>query len=152
MRATSSRARERLGDVVVGADLQPDDLVDLAVLGGQHDDRHVGALPQLPAHLDAGQPRQHQVEQHEVGAVAVELGRAPSGPVAADGDLEALLAQHVGRAASEKDSSSSTTRMRVTGLPRLARVGRQSGRRVIGAGRAAGSGERAAGASAGSTR
>ena len=31
----------RLGDVVVGADLEPDDGVDLGALGGDHDDRHV---------------------------------------------------------------------------------------------------------------
>src|SRR4051812_18246100 len=33
--------RERLGDVVVGPHLQAEDLVDLVVLGGEHDDRHL---------------------------------------------------------------------------------------------------------------
>jgi hypothetical protein len=32
--------REGLGDVVVGADLEADHLVDLGVLGGEQDDRH----------------------------------------------------------------------------------------------------------------
>jgi hypothetical protein len=33
----------RLGDVVVGSDLEPDDGVDLAALRGHHDDRHLAA-------------------------------------------------------------------------------------------------------------
>ena len=33
----------RLGDVVVGADLEPDDRVDLGALGGDHDDRDMRA-------------------------------------------------------------------------------------------------------------
>ena len=86
--------RVRLGDVVVGADLQPDDLVDLAVLGGQHDDRHGAALAQLPAHVDAGQAGQHEVEQDEVGAVLVELGQCV-GPGLGDGDLVALATEQV---------------------------------------------------------
>ena len=85
---------ERLGHVVVRAELQADDLVDLAVLGGQHDHRDVGALAQRPADLAAGQAGQHEVEQDQVGAGAVEgLDRVRAGR--ADRDLEALLAQHV---------------------------------------------------------
>ena len=62
----------RLGDVVVGTDLEADDRVDLGALGGHHDDRHLAALAELPAHVDAADPRQHHVEQHEVGLDDVE--------------------------------------------------------------------------------
>ena len=63
---------ERLGDVVVGAELEADDLVDLGVLGREHDDRHAGLGPEDPADLDARQLGQHQVEQDEVGALGPE--------------------------------------------------------------------------------
>ena len=62
----------RLGDVVVGADLEPDDGVDLAALGRDHDDRHRRPAAELAAHVDAGHLRQHHVEQHEVRADGVE--------------------------------------------------------------------------------
>ena len=63
---------ERLGHVVVGAELEADDLVHLGVLGREHDDRHAGLGPDDPADLDAGQLRQHQVEQDEVGPLGPE--------------------------------------------------------------------------------
>ena len=57
---------ERLDDVVVGAELQPDDPVDLFGARGHHDDRHVGARPQLAAHVEAVAVGQAEVEQHHV--------------------------------------------------------------------------------------
>ena len=93
--------RERLGDVVIGAEFQADDLVDLAVLGGQHDHRNVGPLAQRPADLAARQTGKHQVQQHEIGAVPVEsLDRVRPGR--ADRYLEALPAQHVGQGIAER--------------------------------------------------
>ena len=56
---------ERLRQVVVGADLEPDDLVDVLVARGQHQDRHVGALAQPLADLDPVDVRQHQVEHDQ---------------------------------------------------------------------------------------
>src|SRR5690606_6953987 len=91
---------EGLGDVVVGPYLQADHLVDLAVLGGHHDHGDVGAAAQLAAHLGARQPGQHQVEEDEVGAVALELVESV-GPGGRDGDLEALLAEHVRQGVGE---------------------------------------------------
>ena len=77
----SSRRRERLGDVIVGAELEADDLVDLGVLGGEHDDRHRGLGPEDPADLDARQLGEHEVEEDEVGPLGPELRerRAPVG-------------------------------------------------------------------------
>jgi hypothetical protein len=58
--------RERLGDVVVGAKLEPDDLVNLGVLGRDHDDRHAAALAKCATEIEAAHPRQHQVEEDQV--------------------------------------------------------------------------------------
>ena len=73
---------ERLDDVVVCAELQADDPVDLLALGGDDDDRHVGAGAQQPADLgpvDVGEP---EVEQHEIGKRGGE--RRSAGRDAAD--------------------------------------------------------------------
>ena len=86
---------ERLGDVVVSTELQPDDLVDLGVTRGDHDDAHRTALPQLTAHLGARDAGHHEVQQHDVGTVVVELGQAGSS-VLGLGNLEPLLAEHEG--------------------------------------------------------
>ena len=61
----------------------------------------VGPRAQRAADLGARQARQHQVEQHEVGTAPVELleGRRSG---LGEGDLEALLAQHVGQRVAER--------------------------------------------------
>ena len=61
----------------------------LTMITGTLDD-----LPDLPAYLGARKPGQHQVEQHDVGAVALELLER-CWPGRGQGDVEALLAQHV---------------------------------------------------------
>src|SRR5438445_374749 len=58
--------REGLRDVVVGAQLEPDDLVDLGVLGRDDDDRHAAALAKRAAEVEAAHARQHQVEEDEI--------------------------------------------------------------------------------------
>ena len=63
---------ERLRDVVVGAELQPDDLVDLGVARREHHDRHARLGTDLARHLEAGQLGEHQVEEHEVRLVGLE--------------------------------------------------------------------------------
>ena len=55
-----------LGDVVVGAGLQPDDEVVGVGLGRYDDDRHDALGPHQPAHVEAGHVGKAQVEQHEV--------------------------------------------------------------------------------------
>ncbi len=60
--------RERLGHVVVGADLQPDDAVDLIGPRGQHQDRQLAPLAPQRAHdLEAVDHRQAEVEDQQVG-------------------------------------------------------------------------------------
>jgi hypothetical protein len=66
---------DRLGHVVVGAELERLDHVLVAVLGGDHDDRQVderAGLAHLAQRLDAAHPRHHHVEQHGVDAVRVD--------------------------------------------------------------------------------
>ena len=69
---------ERLGQVVVRAELEADDLVDLVVAGGQDEDRRLRAGGAQPAQdleaVDAGQP---DVEHDEVGRLAWSRTRGP---------------------------------------------------------------------------
>src|SRR5579884_1283200 len=65
---------ERLRQVVEGADLEPDDLVDVLVAGGQHQDREVGRLPNPLADLDAVDVGEHQVEHDERRLLDRDLG------------------------------------------------------------------------------
>src|SRR3712207_6302689 len=51
--ASELERRERLRDVVVGAELEAVHLVRLLGLGGQHDDRDRALLPQLTAYVEA---------------------------------------------------------------------------------------------------
>ena len=70
-RATSSRGRERLDDVVVGAELQADDPVGLLALRGQQDHRAaaVAAARRRRMTSNPSMPGQHDVEHHQVGAL-----------------------------------------------------------------------------------
>ena len=71
---------ERLGQVVVGAELEADDLVDLVVARRQDQDRHLGAGGADAAqHLEAVDAGQADVEDHEVRGLGVAISR-PSSP------------------------------------------------------------------------
>ncbi len=61
---------EGLDHVVVGAELEADDLVHLGAARGQHHDRHVGAAAQLAADVAAVAVGQGQVEHHQVRFLA----------------------------------------------------------------------------------
>src|SRR5205807_8347636 len=70
--------RERLGEIVVGAQLEADDAIDLVGLGGEHDDRkrrggRIGAYP--PAHLETVDAGQHQVEHDQIGQPLAQAGQ-----------------------------------------------------------------------------
>ncbi len=83
--------RERLGDVVVGADLEADDLVHLGVLGGQEDDRNRAAGAHVAADVEAGLAGHHDVEDQEVEVdLALKL-RVGVVAVLGHRDLEAFL-------------------------------------------------------------
>ena len=57
---------EWLDDVVVGAALQSDDSIGVGFPGGEHDDWYVRLSTQDPAHLNAIETRQHQIEDDQV--------------------------------------------------------------------------------------
>ena len=82
---------ERLGQVVVGAELEADDLVDLVVAGGQDEHRRLRARGAQPSqHLEAVDAGQAHVEHDEVRRLAGrELEALLAG--AGDDDLVALL-------------------------------------------------------------
>ena len=86
---------ERLGQVVVGAELEADDLVDLVVARRQDQDRHLGAgRAQAAEDLEAVDAGQADVEDDEVGRlVRRDLEALLAG--AGDGDLVALLLEGV---------------------------------------------------------
>src|SRR5438477_34413 len=53
---------ERLRHVIVGAELEAEDAVDLAVARGQHDDRDLAGRAQTAADLEAVHSGEHHVE------------------------------------------------------------------------------------------
>lgn len=63
----------RLGHVVVRAELQAEQYVVLRGAGGQHENGNVIVLPQHPAHPEAVDHREHQVQDDEVRTVAPSL-------------------------------------------------------------------------------
>ena len=65
---------ERLDEVVIGAHLEPDHLVDLVRARGEEEDRRARLAPQLAEHLEAVDPGQPDVEHHEVGRRVGEVG------------------------------------------------------------------------------
>jgi hypothetical protein len=86
---------ERLGHVVVGAEQEPGDAVDLVAPGGEEDDRHVQAvLADRPADLRAADPREVDVEHREVDLAAKREGDRRRA-VAGRADVEARRRQLV---------------------------------------------------------
>jgi hypothetical protein len=84
---------ERLGHVVVGAQLEAENPVGLLLPGRDDDDRHPPAtLAQRPGHLEPVHPGQHEVEQDQPGALGVHGGQ-PGGPVGPPHDPEAVALQ-----------------------------------------------------------
>jgi len=92
----------RLRQVVVGAQLEPDHLVDLVVAGRQDEDRRLRARgTEPPQDLKPVDPRQADVEDDEVrGLVRREVEALLAAP--GDGDLVALLLERVLDAARDR--------------------------------------------------
>src|ERR1700730_313272 len=54
---------KRLGDVVIGAELKPDDLIHFLTASGEHDDRNRRPLGlELLAHIEPAHARHHHIE------------------------------------------------------------------------------------------
>ena len=82
--------REGLFDVVVRAQSQTANLVDVLPAGGDHQDGDVGTLPELAADGKAVHPWKHQVQQDQVECPAAATGKA-GGPIC--GDLHLIAVQ-----------------------------------------------------------
>jgi hypothetical protein len=61
------RKAQRLGDVVVGAELEALDAVDLLAARGEHDHRNGRAGTQPAADVDPIHPGKHQIEYNDIG-------------------------------------------------------------------------------------
>ncbi len=86
--------RERLGHVVVAADLEPDDLVELLVARRQEHDRHLGPRADTAAHLEAVELGHRHVEhdERERPALLEDLERR----LAVGGDVDRVSLAHEG--------------------------------------------------------
>ena len=86
---------ERLGDVVVGAEVEALRLVGGRALGREEDHRHRALLAELAHDLDPVEVRHDDVEEDDVGADLLGLGEGVLAAGRGD-DPEALLAQRDG--------------------------------------------------------
>jgi CheY-like chemotaxis protein len=86
---------ERLGDVVVGAEVEALGLVGGRALGREQDHRHRPALTQLAHDLDAVEVGHHDVQQDDVRPDLLRLLEGLLATVGGD-DAEALLRQRDG--------------------------------------------------------
>ena len=86
--------RERLGHVVVGAELEAQDAVDLVAARRQHDDRDAGVRAQVAGDVEAGLAGQHDVEDDQVG-LDLREDELAAGRVARGVDLVASLRERV---------------------------------------------------------
>jgi hypothetical protein len=75
---------EGLDNVVVRAQFEAQNAVDLLALGRQHNDGELGCLADRAAHIGAGHPGHHQIQDHQIGLLAL---REPERLVAVIGGL-----------------------------------------------------------------
>ena len=86
---------EGLGEIVVGAELEPDHFVHVFALGRQHDDgqaRQIGSGADPSADLEAVHAREHEVEEDELGPALGERGETP-GAVRGHRHVDIVLAE-----------------------------------------------------------
>ncbi len=62
---------ERLGDVVVGAGLEPGDDIMAVGLSGDDDDRHPAGRPDAANHVQAMDARQPEVDEQHIGILVL---------------------------------------------------------------------------------
>ena len=86
---------ERLGDVVIGADGESEYGVDLGVTCGEHDDVGIREGAQLPAHFQAVDSRQAEVQDDHIGVQFAGNGDRVE-TVGGHGCLELLALQVAG--------------------------------------------------------
>ena len=70
---------ERLGQVVVGTELETEQLVELVVTGREHHDRDRRVAAQLPGHVEAVEPGQPEVEDDQIGPPLADRRQGATG-------------------------------------------------------------------------
>src|SRR5262249_173893 len=86
--------------IIVGPHLEPDDTVHGVAAGGQHQDRAVGPIADLPADIEPVAIRQHQVEDddvHRLSPMQREAARSVFGVNDLKARLAEILAYHFGK-------------------------------------------------------
>ena len=83
---------EGLGHIVVCPAGEAHQLVGILAAGRQHDDGHIGKLPDLHARLRAGQHRHHQIENDQVEVVLLRQFHGGV-PIIGGGDFISLVLQ-----------------------------------------------------------
>ena len=101
--------RGRLDDVVVGAQGQAAQLVVVLAAGAEEQQRHVGALADAPAHVEARGAGQHDVEQDAVDVVAPSAAIAPRASSAATTPKPSTARKSVSNPTISGSSSTSRT-------------------------------------------
>ena len=71
---------ERLDQVVIGAQLEPDHPINLFTPGADHQNGDVGAAAKAPAHLEAVDVGKTEIQQHHVDPFGLERGGAGCTP------------------------------------------------------------------------
>ena len=77
MRASQFARIEWFGQIIVGAQFEADDAVDILAAGGQHQYRRASSLAQPPQDFETVHARQHHVEDHQVVAALQRPQTAP---------------------------------------------------------------------------
>lgn len=87
---------EGLGDVVIGAELETQDAVDVVAAGGEHDHGQVAVGAQPPQHVEAAGLGQHDIQQQELRPAGQHLVEGPFDR-AGGRYVEAVFAQILGQ-------------------------------------------------------
>src|SRR5271166_4515765 len=64
---------ERLAEVIVGAQFETDDAIDIVAASGQHQDRRGARRAEFAQHVEAADARQHDVEYEDFELVGAQL-------------------------------------------------------------------------------
>jgi hypothetical protein len=87
---------ERLGDVIIRPQFQPDDAIGFLGHGGEHDDRHIGFRAEPAGEIQPALPRQHQIQHHEL-VMPIHEGPARFLAIARGGHPQAVALQELGQ-------------------------------------------------------
>jgi len=118
---------ERLGQIIIGAEFEPDNPVGVLAARGQHQDRHVALRAQAAADFEPIDIGQHDIEDDgAIGPITdyrLDPRRAAMASLDHKPALGQIVAQHVGEADIVIDDQYRVGHQRVL-LPRMGEKGR----------------------------